>query len=106
MTNPSAQERVRATAAKVVEDMGRNIGGDKVFMPDTWRRRIAAALTETYRRGAEAGWMAASAALGYEARKESVKADLASGWWAAAVWLDQHRRLSSTARPPLPGEDK
>jgi hypothetical protein len=40
----------------------------------------------------EVGWMAASRALGYEARREGTKADVALWFWTAAAWLEQHRR--------------
>jgi hypothetical protein len=39
----------------------------------------------------EVGWMAASQALGYEARRESTKADVALWFWVAAAWLEQRR---------------
>jgi hypothetical protein len=39
----------------------------------------------------EVGWMAASKALGYEARRESTKADVALWFWCAAAWLEQHK---------------
>jgi hypothetical protein len=39
----------------------------------------------------EAGWMAASRALGYEARREGTAADVALWFWTAAAWLEQHK---------------
>jgi hypothetical protein len=42
----------------------------------------------------EVGWMAASQALGYEARRESTKADVALWFWCAAAWLEQHKEGS------------
>ena len=48
-------------------------------------------IAAAHKEGLIAGWLAASAALGYEARKESAMADVASLWWAAAVWLEQNQ---------------
>ena len=36
----------RERAEEVVEQMGRTVGPNKVFWPETWRRTIEAAITE------------------------------------------------------------
>jgi hypothetical protein len=46
---------------------------------------------EMLRQAREVGWMAASQALGYEARREGTKADVALWFWVAAAWLEQHK---------------
>jgi hypothetical protein len=52
---------------------------------------LDAAASAAWEQAREEGWMAASKALGYEARRESTKADVALWFWCAAAWLEQHK---------------